>query len=131
MALTASAHCTLRFGVLLDYKYSPPVQSVVVLLRKEADQAEITGRVERFRLNGTCYLHLEYDVVRVWEIPVEQILQGEIGILPLAPISLVSEADLPEVLHRMEERVEAELTSGDRDDFWTYTYLMMDLRYKR
>jgi hypothetical protein len=76
---------------------------VVVLQRKEADQVEITGRVECFRLHGTCYLHFDCDVVRVWEIPVEQILQGEIGILPLAPISLVSEGDLPEVLRRMEE----------------------------
>jgi predicted transposase YdaD len=120
-----------RYGVLLDYKYDPPVQSVVVLLRQQADQPEITGRVERFRPNGRCYLYFEYEVVRVWQIPVEQILEGEIGILPLAPISSVSESDLPEVLRRMEQRVDAELTADERDDFWTYTYLMMGLRYRR
>ncbi len=120
-----------RYGVLLDYKYDPPVQSVVVLLRPEADRPEITGRVERFRSDGRRYLYFEYDVVRVWEIPVEQILEGEIGILPLAPISAVSEADLPAVLRRMEERVDVELVSDERDDFWTCTYLMMGLRYNR
>ena len=119
-----------RYHVLIDYKYDTFVQSIVFLLRKEADSPEITGVYERFREDGTRYHHFEYDVIRLWLIPVEMILEGEIGILPLAPVSSVPKSKLKQVLRRMEERVNAELPPEDRDVFWTTTYLMMGLRYE-
>ncbi len=121
----------LRYSVLLEYKHELPVASVAILLRKSADSPEINGVFERFRSDGTCYLHFRYRVIRIWEIPVDQILQGEIGILPLAPISLVSDENLPEVLARMEKRVNSELSAEDRSEFWTSTYLMMGLQFSQ
>ncbi|HZT80116.1 MAG TPA: hypothetical protein VFA26_07840 [Gemmataceae bacterium] len=37
-----------------------------------------------------------YGVVRVWQLPPEQLLTGGLGTLPLAPIGAVREADMGE-----------------------------------
>ena len=118
-----------RYHVLIDYKYELPVQSVVFLLRKEADRPDITGVVERFRDDGSRYLYFEYDVVRIWQIPLEEILMGDIAILPLAPVSSVPKSQIKQVLRRMEERVQTELSPEDQSIFWTNTFLVMGLRY--
>ena len=118
-----------RYHVLIDYKYDLPVQSVVFLLRKEADRPDITGVVERFREDGSRYLYFEYDVIRIWQIPLEEILTGDIAILPLAPVSSVPKSQIKQVLRRMEERVREELSPEDQSLFWTNTFLVMGLRY--
>lgn len=118
-----------RYHVLIDYKYDLPVQSVVFLLRKDADRPDITGVVERLREDGSRYLYFEYDVIRIWQIPLEEILSGDIAILPLAPVSSVPKSQIKQVLRRMEERANAELSPEDRSVFWTNTFLVMGLRY--
>ena len=85
----------LRYAVILVNKYVLPVDSAAVLLRKTANKSEITGVVELFGADGERNLHFKYRVIKIWEIPVENILNGEIGILPLAPISRRSQMNLP------------------------------------
>jgi hypothetical protein len=47
-------------------------------------------------------------VVRVWQVPVETLLTGGLGTLPLAPISAVAQTALPDVVRRIDERLTRE-----------------------
>jgi hypothetical protein len=61
------------------------VLNVAVLLRLEADSPQLTGSFERAFPGQERIALLRYRVLRVWQLPVEQLLNGGIGTLPLAP----------------------------------------------
>ena len=100
----------LRYSVLARCRHGLPVQTIFVLLRPEADGPAMTGKLEEELPDGTKYLLFQYNVVRVWELPVAQILAGDLATLPLAPITRVSDEELPAVIRRMDERIEREAT---------------------
>ncbi|MDQ2730154.1 MAG: DUF4351 domain-containing protein [Armatimonadota bacterium] len=119
----------LRYNVLCCYRHRLPVQSTVVLLRPQADGPNMTGEL-LYRLPGQePYLRFEYGVVRVWQKPVEEVLAGGLGTLPLAPLSDVKQDDLPRVVRRMEERITQEATAQEGARLWAATYVLMGLRY--
>jgi predicted transposase YdaD len=121
----------LRYNVLLDVRHDLPVQSVVVLLRPEADSPGLSGTLQR-RVPGRDIHHeFRYQVVRVWQQPVGAILEGGLGTLPLAPLADVSSADLPGIIRRMDESCAARPRRPDAALLWTATYLLMGLRYPR
>ncbi len=119
----------LRYNVLIGHDRAIPVRSVALLLRPEADGPSVTGRVERFWPGGERYLDFRYDVVRAWQQPVEAILNGGLGMLPLAPIAAVSRADLPAVIHRLRDRLANEATPNQARTLWASTYVLMGLLY--
>jgi predicted transposase YdaD len=105
---------TLRYNVLLRVKYKVGVESVVVLLRRQADAPDITGNLA-FSPSGVenagerdPSLTFRYGVLRVWEIPVEAILNGPVATLPLAPVAKVTRKRLPQVIRQMETRLQQE-----------------------
>jgi hypothetical protein len=81
------------------------VQSVVVLLRREADGPKLSGRLQDHLASGLLYHEFLYNVVRVWDLPAEEILGGGIATLPLAPIASVSSVELPGLIRRMGDRL--------------------------
>jgi predicted transposase YdaD len=105
------------------YKYRLPIESAILLLRKEADGPAMSGRV------AYGSLEFRYRVVRIWEKPFEELLNGSLALLPLAPLTDVSESDLPGVVQRMEERIDAEALAEDRGMLWTTTFLLLGLKY--
>lgn len=121
----------LRYNVLLRGLRRAPVRSVVVLLRPEADGPAMSGRVEHRFPEGDRYLEFVYQIVRVWQQPVEEILAGGLGTLPLAPLANVTEDSLPGIIGRMEARIDKETATSDGATLWTATYLLMGLRYPR
>lgn len=68
----------LLYNVLAHRHTGLPVRSVAVLLRSNAQRANLTDRVEYENLR------FRYDVIKVWEIPSEELLLGGVGMLPLA-----------------------------------------------
>ncbi|HEX8203516.1 MAG TPA: hypothetical protein VF590_23775 [Isosphaeraceae bacterium] len=120
-----------RYNVLLDGRHDLPVQSVVVLLRPEADAPGLTGTHQRRLPGGDVYHDFRYKVARAWRQTVAAVLEGGLGTLPLAPLADVSAADLPGVIRRMDERLGREAAPPDADMLWTATYLLMGLRYTR
>jgi predicted transposase YdaD len=68
-------------------------------------------------------------VVRVWELPVAQILAGDLATLPLAPIARVSVEELPAVIRRMDERIEREATPSEAKDLRTAALILTGLRH--
>jgi predicted transposase YdaD len=114
--------------VALDYRHDLPVLTVLVLLRKEANSPGLTGTYERRMPDGRFTNRYDYHVVRLWQEDVEPFLNAGIGLVPLAPLTDVPEADLPQIVGRMAERINAE-TRPRAAKLWTATYLLMGLRY--
>ncbi len=122
---------TLRYNVLLEERERLPVQSIIVLLRADADGKHMTGRVQRQLPDGQRYLDFQYNVIRAWEKSADSVLEGGLGTLPLAPLSNVAPALLPGVISEMRRRIDAEATTADAAMLWTATYVLMGLRYTR
>src|SRR5205823_11174595 len=105
-----------------------PVHSLVILLRREADGPALIGELAYRSPAGRGGLRFEFDVVRLWERPVEMILSGGVGTLPLAPLADVLPEALPAVIARMDERLAAE-PAPQQAELWAATYILMGLRY--
>jgi predicted transposase YdaD len=118
-------------NTVLHHRHKLPVQSVAVLLRPEADGRAMTGVLHKRHPTGRQYLEFHYDVVRVWQLPLESILVGGLGILPLAPLVDASQPQLPAVVKKMKRRLENEATPDEDASIWTATYVLMGLRYSR
>lgn len=87
----------MRNGLLEDH-HDMRVRSGVVLLRPDADSPQLTGLYERLFPGEEPYLTFRYQVVRVWQLALERLLTGSLALLPLAPISAVTEAELPGII---------------------------------
>ena len=118
-----------RYNILARYRHCLPVQSVVILLRESADGNNLTGLLEDRLPDGFLYHQFRYNVVRVWEQPVEDILAGNLATLPLAPIARIPSGELSRTIQLMEERVEREATPAESREIWTATFLLMGLIY--
>jgi predicted transposase YdaD len=105
-------------------KFKVPVRSVVVLLRKEADGPAMSGRVVDDSLT------FRFDVVRVWQIPPERLLQGPISLVPLAAISQVTEQTISDVIREMRHRIDTEASAQDAKVIWSTTLILLGLHYQ-
>jgi len=118
-----------RYNTLLGYRHELPVQSVVVLLRPQAAGPRTDGLVSGRLPEGKQYLEFRYDIVRLWEQPVDALLAGGLGTLPLAPLGRVVEDELPSVIRQMEARFSTETDPEQAASLWTATFILMGLRY--
>jgi predicted transposase YdaD len=122
----------LKYNGLLHDHHELPVYSVVVLLRKEADDSALTGVIQYPSRPDLGGLDFRFRVVRVWEWSVEEVLSGGLGTLPLAPLSAqVTETELPAVIRRMEERLRTMDQAEEASRLWTSTLVLMGLRFSR
>ncbi len=119
----------LLYHALLYRRHGLPLQNVVVLLRREADRPELTGRLQQRLPDRQLVLDFHYRVVRVWQQPVDAVLAGGLATLPLAPLCDDAAADLPGVIRQIDERVRREAKPSEIPQFWLATYLLLGLRY--
>ena len=118
-----------RYSVLIEYHHELPVLSVLVLLSQDADGSTVNGVLRRCLPNGLCYDEFRYQVIRVWEMPVERLLSGGLGTLPLAPLSGVPEGELPGVIQKIKTRVDQEIpVAAERNVFWESTAILLGMR---
>ncbi len=121
----------LEYKVLLTRREKLPVESVVVLLRPEADGPAFSGLLScDSLLDSEPGLRFRYRVVRLWELPVETFLEGGLATLPLAPLAKVSDDQLPQVIEAMSKRVSSETPQAEQGALWASTYLLLGLRMK-
>lgn len=118
----------LRYSVLARVRHGLPVQTIFVLVRPQADGEAFTGTLEEEWPDGTKYLRFRYNVVRVWELPTEPLLAGDLATLPLAPISRVPE-DVNEIARRVDERIGREATPDEAPLLRAATGLLLGLNY--
>jgi predicted transposase YdaD len=113
-------------NALLEDRHDLLVRSVAVVLRPEADSPALTGvRLRQFP-DEEPYVIFRYGVVRVWQLSPAALLAGGLGTLPLAPISAVTEEELPGIMQQVRERVPAQV---DVEKFWATTGILMGLRW--
>ncbi len=112
--------------------YDVPVHSTILLLRPAADGPDLTGIYEQRYRNGTVYSEFRYDVLRIWEQPVDAILDAGLPILPLAVVAKVEPGRMPNVLAAISRRLNAETTSQDQKTIlWAATKELMELRHPK
>jgi predicted transposase YdaD len=119
------------YNAMLAARHGLLVRSLVVLLAPQANLTGIDGRYVQGFPGEEPHVVFRYRVVRVWELPVEPLLQGGWSTLPLAPLSAVREADLPAVIERMRRRIRGPSAPPQAGDLWTATWVLMGLRYEQ
>jgi predicted transposase YdaD len=124
------------YNALLYYRYQVPVHSIVVLLRPSANDRRLDQGVHYAVWPERGRMDFSFEVVRLWERPVERILSGGLGTLPLAPLcqmpaGLTLEQALPAVLRRIDERLAQEARPEDAAKLWTATFVLSGLRLSR
>jgi hypothetical protein len=117
------------YNGLLEDRHGLLVRSVVILLAPRANLSSLTGVHERRFQDEPAYLVFRYQVIRLWQVPVERLLAGGFSTLPLAPISAVTEPDVPQVIEEMKRRWRGAKRKPRAADFWGKTYVLMGLRY--
>ncbi len=116
-------------NALLEDRHGLPVRSAVLLLAPKANLRGINGLYE-CRFGGETYRTFHYRVVRLWQVPVGRLLDGDSGLLPLAPLTDVRGDQIPGVIERMKARLSSG-TAADAARMWTATYGLMGLRYSK
>jgi predicted transposase YdaD len=117
------------YNTLLHSHHKVPVRTVLVLLREAADGPELSGVLEKKWHSGEVYDWFRYHVVRVWEQPVDLLLASGLTVLPLAPVSDVTEEKLPGVLMAIADRLAREANAEEAATLWNATRILMGLRY--
>jgi predicted transposase YdaD len=118
-----------RHNGLLEYRHNRRVRSAVILLRPEADSPRLTGVYRRRFPGERPYLRFRYLVQRVWLMPPEPLLTGPLPLVALAPISAVTEAELPGIIQRMERRLSGRRGRRLAAQIWGAAYILAGLRY--
>jgi hypothetical protein len=126
----------LVYNALLHHRYWAPVHSVVLLLRPAADGAELTGTVRYEARPGHGGMNFAFEVIRLWRQPVERMLTGGLGTLPLAPLGqlppgVTLEEGLPGVIRQIAERLTTEATPQEAAKLWTTTFVLTGMRVTR
>ncbi len=119
------------YNSVFEYRHRLPVLSVPVLLHEGADSPQLTGLLASGRPGEEPFSTLRYETIRVWQIPVEQLLTGGVGTLALAPISAVSEGELRGVIRRMRERLTQPRQRKVAPEVWAASYVLLGVRYSR
>jgi hypothetical protein len=119
----------LLYNTLLTRQSGLPVQTVVVLVRREANSSDLDGILTRTLPDGREYLRWTYEVVRLWELDPAALL-AETGLTPLAPLSGVDEAGLPGLVNELHERW-SRLPRREASDLASATSILMGLRFDR
>src|SRR5206468_2704144 len=115
------------YNSLLGDRFGPPVRTTLLLLRRSADAPDLTGVYEERFPGEEPYLTFRYQVIRVWEQPPEAFLEGGLGLVPLAPVTKVTEAELPRVVQRMDERISHEAPPEEAGLLWAAAGVLMGL----
>lgn len=88
----------------------------------------MTGRVE-YAVGEGGSLTFRYQIVRLWQTPAAELLQGELAATVFAPLSDVSENELPDVVEQMRQRITQETDGEQTRRMLTCAYVLMGLKY--
>jgi hypothetical protein len=134
---SATKHADLLvYNSLLHRNYLVPVHSVVILLRSKAAHPNLNGMVAYASRHPRGKMDFAYEVVRLWEHPVEELLARDIATLPLAPLGrlpkgLKLEAALAGVIKKMIERLRNEAPPEQVRRLLTAAFVLTGLRVPR
>jgi hypothetical protein len=112
------------------------VHSIVILLHPRADRSDLTGTVSYEGRLGRGGLTFRFEILRLWEVPINVLLQGGLGTLPLAPLGQAPEGAVPEevmpgVIARLRERIQSEAPPLEIAKLQTAAFVLTGLRFSR
>ena len=121
----------LLYNAAYHHHYPVPVRSVVILLRPAADLTRLTGRLAY--QEGGSRVEFEYEVIRLWQQPVDAFLTGGLALLPLAslcrlPAGVPSEQAVRDVIHRVDLRLAAEAPYARGAQLMTAAFVLTGMR---
>jgi hypothetical protein len=126
----------LAYHALLHRQYRVAVHSILLLLRRQAVLSTQTGNIAYAARPGKGKMDFGYEVIPLWERPVEALLASGLGTLPLAPLcrlpeGLSLEDGMRWVLSRVVERLDREGEPALVRRLLTATFVLMGLRLDR
>lgn len=126
----------LVYNGLLYREYQVHVHSIVVLLRPQAAHSNLNGTVSYAPRPRRGSMTFNYEIIRLWERPAEELLGGEVGTLPLAmlgalPAGVPLAEALTGVAQRLIERLEREVPADRTQRLLTAAFLLTGLRVPR
>lgn len=122
----------LHYNVLLEARYGGPVYTVAILLRREANSPAVDGTLVRAYPDGREYLRFGYGVVRVWELPADQLLDSGTGTMPLALLTDDAAPHLAELVPRFAKRAELAAPTGEAFSLLLVAgYILLGMRYDK
>lgn len=124
------------YNSLLYARYHVPVHTTIVLLRPQAEHSRMDGTVHYAPRPGRGSMEFRYEVVRLWERPVGELLAADLGVTPLAMLGQLPEAVSPRealaaVARQVVERVTSEAPPDQAKKLLTDALLLTGLRVKR
>ncbi len=126
----------LMYNGLLHHRFNAPVHSLIVLLRPEADDRQLRGRVRYQVRSRKSRMDFTYEVVRLWQWPVDRLLEGGLGAMPLAilgklPGNVSAETALAQVVNQISERLSREAPPATGAKLLTASYVLSGLRVSK
>lgn len=126
----------LMYNTLLHYHHEVPVHTLIVLLRPEADDTALTGRLRYTGKERRGKMDFTYEVERLWRWPVQRLLTGGLGTLPLAVLARVAsrgnlEQGLTRVVRQIDERLQHEAAPEEAALLMSDAYILTGLRVPR
>jgi hypothetical protein len=123
-------------NALLHRLYRVPVHSILVLLRSQAEHASVDGTLSYAPRPGRDKMEFEFEIVRLWERSVEELLAGGLGAAPLAMLGRLPEGvelveGLTGVAQRLMERLNRETTPDRARKLMTAAWVLTGLRLRR
>lgn len=116
------------YNVIGRWRHRIPVRSVVILYRPTARSSTVKGGVSE-HLGDDASLEFRYRFIRVWQLPIDELLNGPIGTLPLAPIANILPEQLPSVMAKISQRLKQVPAVQRPSDVWAATRILLGLRY--
>ncbi|HEX7445998.1 MAG TPA: hypothetical protein VF306_00555 [Pirellulales bacterium] len=126
----------MAYNALLYDHHHVPVHTILILLRPQAAHSNLDGRLSYAARPGRGKMEFEYEVVRLWERPAEDLLAGDLAMVPLAVLGRLPELPslqegLGAVAQRVVERLTSEAPPEQAKRLLTETLLLTGLRVRR
>jgi hypothetical protein len=115
-------------------RYEIPTRTGAVLLRPKADMGNLTGKLAYGRPGWR--VEFEYEVIRLWQQPVDVFLQAGVAALPLATLCAMPQdkpltEGLRDVVREIGRRLANEATHAEAVRLMTAAYIVTGLRVKK
>jgi predicted transposase YdaD len=103
-----------QYNALLHVATGLPVHTMAVLLRPRADRSDLTGEWGYAGVPDRGETSFRFEIVRLWQVPIETFLNGPAGLLAFAPFARLPgdaprEDVLPGLLTHVAQRAIQEL----------------------
>jgi hypothetical protein len=121
------------YSAALHRLHRVPVRTVLVLLRSQANTSNLTG-VHAYG-TGSSGVEFRYEVVRLWQVPVESILHAGLSALPLATLCQMPAGEpLPDAMRNVvleiQRRLGTEASHEEASRLITASFILTGMRAK-